>query len=258
MHAVLLVFQPNPGKYTITFLKFLGMTLLLVSILACGKGKKPYVLKSNEKITDYVAVTTIGNLNMRINPHQETARINVLADGMVLEVLDRSEEKVRIAKNEDYWYQLRTKDGLTGWVYGAYLILVKKENQAKAAEIAVEQIRQEKLALLKNLAGYWTMTTREGNDSHHKVRIFEDGSYLAYSEHIKQAYVGDIEIFLKGRKLTFKAGTTFGRDLYYRYSQQSGYSIVRILRGSQNEFVRQDKKAFSVRQLKGKGYKIYR
>jgi len=231
---------------------------ITVSFVACKPKAKSHQLKKNESIDNFVAVTTIGDLNLRIGPHQETARVLSLSDGMVLEVLERSEEKVHIGNNHDFWYHVRTPNGITGWVYGSFLILVEKGDKKKAAEIAIEKIREEKIKLMKSLAGFWSINTKDGNEGHHKVVIYEDGSYLAYSTEIKRAYQGDIEIFLKEKKLTFKNGATFGRELFYGFSEQVGYRMYSSSGGEHKPFERSSDKPWPMSKLKSDGYKIFK
>jgi len=41
--------------------------------------------------------------------------------GEAVQVLARSNEKMRVGRMYQYWYQVKTAKGLTGWVYGYYI-----------------------------------------------------------------------------------------------------------------------------------------
>ena len=63
---------------------FLG-ALIAISLIGCGEashessqGNRPH---KDQKLTDFVAVTTIGNLNMRIEPNLDTTRVQVRRKG---------------------------------------------------------------------------------------------------------------------------------------------------------------------------------
>ncbi len=240
-------------------IRYFWMIVLVVLLFACQDqaGNRGEKLKKNKKITDYVVVTTIGELNMRIEPHRHSTRVAVLPDGAVLDVLGKSEEKVNIGKNSEYWYHLRDDQGISGWVYGAYLILVKKDNKTKAAEIAVQRIRAQKKNVIENLAGFWGQTRSDSTLGPYRLIVYKDGSYLAYSTQGRRLYQGDIEVLLKARTLSFSKSTSFGSRIGYYYNEQKQYGLSYNRYGKHFQMERiEDQKIPTRKKLEEDGYRI--
>jgi hypothetical protein len=81
------------------------------------------------------AVLNIDKVRIRENPNLEAKIFDLLNKGDAVDVLDRSSLKVKIDNLEDWWYRVKTADGRTGWVYGAYLTLKDKQGAIKFKEI---------------------------------------------------------------------------------------------------------------------------
>jgi hypothetical protein len=70
-------------------------------------------------------------------PIRETAKTSAeavykLRQGQVVKVIGRTEKKEYIKPYEDYWYELVTDDGFTGWCYGHYLKVFSAEGDPTA------------------------------------------------------------------------------------------------------------------------------
>jgi hypothetical protein len=71
-------------------------------------------------------------LPLREQPDQEAKRLYKLAEGQLVKVVSRQEEKVEVAGYEDYWYLVLTEDGGQGYCYGVYLPVFEAEGDPKA------------------------------------------------------------------------------------------------------------------------------
>lgn len=74
------------------------------------------------------AVVNAPEVRVRENPNLQAYVFGTVGRGDVVAVLDRSGVKERIGDTEDWWYGVRrTRDGLEGWMYGAFLDSMKGE-----------------------------------------------------------------------------------------------------------------------------------
>lgn len=85
------------------------------------------------------AVIEAAYLRLRERPESTSKLVTTLWKGYVLEVKSRSPEKAIEEDIEDYWYQV-SYDGLQGWVFGSYLVVL---DSREAAEIEARSIRAE-------------------------------------------------------------------------------------------------------------------
>jgi len=51
--------------------------------------------------------------------------LGYLEKGDIVKIVDRSDEKFEIDGENWHWYQVKTTDEQTGWVYGKYLDIEK-------------------------------------------------------------------------------------------------------------------------------------
>ena len=68
--------------------------------------------------------------NLRTDPLLLTSVIDILEQNTPLQILTKTKEKVRIARQLDYWYYVRLGNGIEGWIYGTTLT----DRPVKAAE----------------------------------------------------------------------------------------------------------------------------
>jgi hypothetical protein len=226
--------------------------------ISCTGSKSVNELKKDEVISDYVAVTTTANLNMRIQPHHETARIMLLSEGLVLDVLEKNEEPIKVGKSKEYWYHLRTEQGNTGWVYGNYLVLVKKEKRDRAIEIASKRIQEEKLKIIKKLSGFWIEIYDDGLEGDHRLGIFDDSSYLSFQTNRKELYLGELEVSMQKQRLEFKSGASLGRSVNYYHDVHHVYNLSLTRYGRNSKFERSTAAPPKQADLAKKGYKVIR
>lgn len=85
------------------------------------------------------AVINSSYLRLREYPEQDANLVTTLFKGYVLSVKSKSLELSLVDKKNDFWYRV-SYDGLTGWVFGAYLDVF---NNKEDAEIRSRTIRAD-------------------------------------------------------------------------------------------------------------------
>lgn len=77
-------------------------------------------LDQGAKLPNTQLMITAENLNVRSEPDTDADNVVFQLDnGDICEILQRSDEMVKIRDMEDYWYQIE-KDGQKGWVFGYF------------------------------------------------------------------------------------------------------------------------------------------
>jgi hypothetical protein len=71
-------------------------------------------------------------LPLREEADQEARRVYKLAEGQLVKVLSRVEQKVKVGSYEDYWYLVLTDDGYQGYCFGYYLPMFTSAGDPKA------------------------------------------------------------------------------------------------------------------------------
>jgi hypothetical protein len=81
---------------------------------------------------DTYAYSQRDGLPLRVEPDQEARRVYKLAEGQLVKVLSRGEQKVTIGSYEDYWYHVLTEDGYQGHCFGYFLPTFTTSGDPKA------------------------------------------------------------------------------------------------------------------------------
>jgi len=71
------------------------------------------------------------NVRVREYPKLESVQLGKLNEGAVVRILEKSSEKMRIGDMNDYWYKIKTKEGLIGWSYGHFINLESNFDQSE-------------------------------------------------------------------------------------------------------------------------------
>jgi hypothetical protein len=116
----------------------LGVFGILLAVTGCSKEEALTNIElpptSLLSMREKWGVIASSHLRMREKPDQQSGVVTTFWNrrGVVLEVLSRAPDKVFLEGYEDYWYQA-SYDGLTGWVFGAYVELYGSREQALRA-----------------------------------------------------------------------------------------------------------------------------
>src|SRR5256714_8324530 len=63
-------------------------------------------------------ITTASGVRVRERPDTSTDELARLQVGVVVDELERSQEKTKVGASEDYWYLVAAPGGVKGWVFG--------------------------------------------------------------------------------------------------------------------------------------------
>jgi hypothetical protein len=81
---------------------------------------------------DMYAYSKRDGLPLREEADQEARRVYKLAEGQLVKVLSRGEQKDTIGNYEDYWYVVLTEDGYQGYCFGYYLPVFRTSGDPKS------------------------------------------------------------------------------------------------------------------------------
>ena len=63
-------------------------------------------------------ITTASSVRVRSTPDTASEEVGRLQLGVIVEELERSQEKVKVGASEDFWYMVSAPGGARGWVFG--------------------------------------------------------------------------------------------------------------------------------------------
>lgn len=70
-------------------------------------------------------------LRVREQPDSGSTVLQHIRQGVVVEVIGKSDREDEIEGQQDYWYRINY-DGLKGWVFGSYLVIKESRGAAEA------------------------------------------------------------------------------------------------------------------------------
>ncbi len=151
---------------------------------------------------------------LRIDPFVFSARLELLKKGDTVKILARSGEKTWIGNSSEYWYKVRIKNGITGWLFGKNLRLISETNSEDVSAYVEDFFKEETGQMLKKITGKWWSVNRFGDFTYHGLEIFPDGKYKSYYKSANpRVREGEIKIDFNNNKLLFDKGTTFGKEI---------------------------------------------
>jgi hypothetical protein len=119
----------------------LSIVIAVFSLGGCAKDNEPKEITfpptSVLNVQSNWGVINSSHLRIREKPTTDSKAITTLWRGYVLEILSRTSEKEVVEEREDYWYQINY-EGLSGWVFGAYLDIYRSKRMAEAAAEEIE------------------------------------------------------------------------------------------------------------------------
>ncbi|OHD37239.1 MAG: hypothetical protein A2015_08525 [Spirochaetes bacterium GWF1_31_7] len=65
--------------------------------------------------------STADKVNVRLRPSTTSVKVTQLKKDEAVEVLDTTDIKLKVGATENYWYKVKTGNGLMGWVYGDFI-----------------------------------------------------------------------------------------------------------------------------------------
>ncbi len=163
--------------------------LLVVFFLSCGDGGEKDA--AAETVPEYVTVKS-EELKVRNGPNSMTSEVGNVFYNMKLKVLKRSPEKVSMGNFSAHWYQIRTEDGLIGWVYGAYL---DAELQVKNSKDAVEK---KNAKIREMMHGVWYIVDDQNKITHWYLKMDTTKKIVQTGFREKLYFKGEYEESISG------------------------------------------------------------
>ena len=198
-------------KKNIYLLLFIG---LLLFQLSCKDkiSKKNLLLNKQGKILN-------NNSAVRIDPYIFSARVDKLEKGAVVDILACSKKKSWIAQKEDFWYRIKTSEGMTGWIFGQNLKilsgqkLITKRKGQKIISSLEKKIEERR----KDLAGKWWSINNKGEFTQHCLEISPQGKYRSYlkDKQEEECFKGNYNFNFNNSQIIFLAGASFGNELSF-------------------------------------------
>ncbi len=199
-------------------IKFSSAVLILIIaafITGCGRKKPETPIIPGSTEGNPLAIIITPNTALRVDPLIFTSRVAQLKKGEVGEVLERSSEKKPVAGTLDYWYKIKLSNGITGWVYGSNINILKDSNRNNVESFLSQFWEKETKELSEALHGKWWSVNRFNDFTNHCLEIYKDGKYKSYIKGSPTKIEGDYNFDFNKNLVIFLNGTSFEGDLNY-------------------------------------------
>ena len=187
--------------------------LILLSAFACSKKEPTKQIDILEN--PQVGLVTEKSSALRIEPFIYSARISDLSKGEKLEILDISKKKSAVAKSVDYWYKVKTENGITGWIFGANIKLFSVDSTHSVNNFE-NQLKDEEFEKLSTelIGKWWSVNTQEEFTSYW-FALFKNGEYEAKHKDSDKLFKGKYKIDAATSTITFDGGTPLGNEFKF-------------------------------------------
>ncbi len=111
-----------------------------------------------------------------------------LAKQTTVEILDRTKQQEVIGKANDYWYQVKTEDDKTGWVFGGFLMKTGPR-VTLGDKVNVRAEPKTSATVVETLAKGAMVSVSERTKEHEKVGTVEDYWYKVETANKKTGWV---------------------------------------------------------------------
>ncbi len=195
---------------------FIFSIIILISLTTgCSKMKPETPVIPEATGGNPLAVIITPNTALRIDPLIFTSRVAQLKKGEVGEVLEKSSEKKPVGGAIDYWYKIRLNNGISGWVFGSNINILKDSNRNNVESYLSQFWEKETKELSEALHGKWWSVNRFNDFTNHCLEIYKDGKYKSYIKGATKKIEGDYNFDFNKNQMIFLNGTTFEGDLNY-------------------------------------------
>jgi hypothetical protein len=194
-------------KTTIQRTGLLAAIILITASLSCSKGE--------DTITkDTYGIILKGYTAVRIDPMIFSGIVTDLNKGASVQVLERSREKTWVGKASDHWYKVKTKEGITGWVFGQNVSIYSSKSKDSMNKIISQFMDTERAQVKQYLAGKWWSTNEFGDFTDHCLEIYDSGIYKSYVKGAdEKPIVGTYKLDFNKNEIIFSNGTSFKSNL---------------------------------------------
>ncbi|MCU0846648.1 MAG: SH3 domain-containing protein [Spirochaetes bacterium] len=193
-------------------LKKLYLAIIMITLAAFGckddDPKKFYADKS--------AVILSGNTAIRVDPIIFSSKITQLKKGETVEVLEKSFEKSWIGNSSDFWYKIKLRNGVTGWVFGKNIKILSSKADSSVKNYVASYMSEESEKIKKELNGKWWSVNQFGDYTENCLEMTKDGKYKSYLRGVDpKATEGEYTIDFNKNEITFSKGATFGNTIEF-------------------------------------------
>lgn len=197
--------------YNVLFAVLTVSASMLLSV-SCGGGDNPQqaALLKSQKMK---ALVLNDDSVMRIDPLLYSGRVGLLRKADIVFVLDRSSMKYAVGNMKEFWYKVKNKDGLSGWVYGSNLKIFDKKGESTIEKYVSNFWEKESEKIKKIITGRWWSIDLQGDFTNHGLEISEDGNYRSYLKGGREIK-GEYNINYSDNEIVFLKGTTFQSNLH--------------------------------------------
>ncbi|OHD65637.1 MAG: hypothetical protein A2176_13415 [Spirochaetes bacterium RBG_13_51_14] len=155
-----------------------------------------------------------GYTEVRIDPMIFAGIIMDLKKGESVQVLERSSEKSWVGKDHDFWYRIKTRDGLPGWVFGQNISIHSSGGGDSIDKIVSDFMEVERAEIQQFLAGKWWSTNEFGDFTEHCLEFYESGAYKSYLKgNDNSPIIGRYKLDFDRNEIIFSGGTSFQSNL---------------------------------------------
>jgi hypothetical protein len=202
------------------------LVFFIILAVNCKKNdSEAYVIPENSE-KNPIAVIITPNTALRIDPLIFTSRIAQLKKGEVGEIISKSSEMKTVGKAKDYWYKIKLANGISGWVFGSNLNILKDSNKDQITSYLSEFWEKETSVLGEAMHGKWWSINKFNDFTNHCLEIYKDGKYKSYLKGSSRKIEGEYSFDFNNNQIIFLKGTTFDGDLNY-FQRGDEYTLIR-------------------------------
>ncbi|MBN2158861.1 MAG: SH3 domain-containing protein [Spirochaetes bacterium] len=184
----------------------LAASIFCASFLTCSNNE-------GEISPDSYGIVLRGFTAMRIDPMIFAGIVAQLEKGTSVDILDKSETKTWVGKTSGYWYRVRTKEGITGWIFDQNISIHHSKKDSKDRVIS-EFMAGELVQIRQYLAGKWWSINEFGDFTNHCLELYESEKYRSYVKgNEARPIVGTYRLDFNKNEILFSNGTSFNSNL---------------------------------------------
>jgi hypothetical protein len=186
------------------------ISIIIIALSGCSQSSD-----QASKGKKQIALVIVQDAALRLDPLQTSARITVLGTGENAEVIDRSRAMASISGKHDYWYKVRLRSGISGWIWGQNVKIFAEGENASVEKFARELRKEEEVKVRKELKGKWWSVSGEDTFTNHILVMRDDGTYSALVKGSDKPVDGNYTLDTEKSLVVFDKGTAFGDNVSY-------------------------------------------
>jgi len=188
--------------------------IIMIFILISCNNKKQIEVNIKTISKDSMGIILVQNSSLRLDPFIFSARLSQIDRGETVKILKKSGKKGYIAGSKDWWYKIKLKDNVTGWIYGKNLKIFSAKKNSDIEDQLNIFWSKEKKKIEKKLIGRWWSINRFGDYTSHGLDLLEENKYKSYRKGKEEkAKEGMFSLDLANNKIIFEGETTFAKEI---------------------------------------------